>query len=218
MINLLIKWLFPLKCMFCGEISDEGDICRTCVEKAEKLRVLPENRNVKYPCFKNLDGCQVWFFYKDVVRQAVLKAKFHNCHSFIREFAELIPNDFKDFCTDNSIDIIAPVPVHKSKFYTREYTLTYEMVKRIAKMYGLDYNIELVKKVKKTKNQHDLTLDQRKTNLNGAFEINVDVKGKNILIVDDIVTTGYTLENVAKCLKKAGAEKVIAVCFAYNRK
>ena len=93
MINLLIKWLFPLKCMFCGEISDEGDICRTCVEKAEKLRVLPENRNVKYPCFKNLDGCQVWFFYKDVVRQAVLKAKFHNCHSFIREFAELIIKD-----------------------------------------------------------------------------------------------------------------------------
>jgi len=81
----------------------------------------------------------------------------------------------------------------------------------------LEYNKDLVKKVKRTKNQHNLKLEQRKSNLKDAFKVAGNVKGKNILIIDDIVTSGNSLEEVARTLKKSGAEKVIAVTFAYNR-
>ena len=91
------------------------------------------------------------------------------------------------------------------------------MSEKIAKNYPLKYNNYLVKKVKRTKIQHNLNLKQRKDNLKGAFAVCDDVKGRNILLIDDIVSSGYSLEEVAKTLKKSGANKVFAVTFAYNR-
>ena len=91
------------------------------------------------------------------------------------------------------------------------------MAHQIAKTYNVEYNKDLVTKIKKTKNQHDLSLNERKNNLRGAFAVNGDVNGNNILIIDDIISTGYSMEEVAKTLKKSGAAMVIGITFAYNK-
>ncbi len=215
--KLLIDFIFPPKCMFCNEVLSVGENCDKCRKSAEFYALPKQNRQINHSCFKNLDECMSFYLYKDMVRDGILYAKFKNCSAFIREFLSYTDFDFKDYFENNNIDEFISMPYHRSKLYEWEYDLPQEMAHQIAKNCNLGYNKDLVIKVKKTKNQHDLSLAERKSNLNGAFSVNGNVKGKNILVLDDIVSTGYSLEEVARTLKKSGAAKVIGITFAYNK-
>ncbi|MBQ6896179.1 MAG: hypothetical protein IJN69_03110 [Oscillospiraceae bacterium] len=125
--------------------------------------------------------------------------------------------DFKKFFEENGTDEIISVPYHRSKLYNTEYDLPQQMAQTIAKNCGVRYNKDLVIKTRKTDNQHNLSLKERRSNLKDAFRLNGDVKGKNIVIIDDIVTTGYSMEEVARTLKKGGAYRVTGIAFAYNK-
>lgn len=214
----IIRFFLPRKCIFCNSVITEGAACKECREKTENYKIEQQARDIKHSCFKHLDSCISFYYYRDIVRDGIIYAKFKNCGSFLDGFAEFLNFDFTQFCKENKTDIIISMPAHKSKFYTQEYDLPQLMAYRVAKLYNLRYNKALITKIKKTQNQHELNYTQRKSNLSGAFVLNEDVKGKNILIIDDIVSTGYSLEEVAKCLKKGGAATVIAVTFAYNNK
>ena len=203
--------------MFCNDVLAVGENCDKCRKAAEFYEIPKQNRQINHSCFKNLDECISFYLYKDMVRDGILYAKFKNCSAFIREFLSYTSFDFKDYFAKNKIDVIISMPYHKSKMYDREYDLPQEMARQIAKTCNLRYNKDLVTKVKKTKNQHDLSLAERKSNLRGVFSVNGDVKGKNIVILDDIVSTGYSLEEVARTLKKSGASRVIGITFAYNK-
>ena len=215
--STVLRFFLPQKCMICGEISPEDNICEGCYTKFRQLKISGYAREIKHNCFKYLDGCLAFYYYRDAVRQGILRAKYKSCGAFIDGFLKYMDLDFAKFCSENCIDTIISVPAHKSKFYNSEYDLPQQMAHCIAKKHKLQYNKSLIVKVKKTKNQHDLSLVQRKNNLKDAFCLKQDVKGKRILIVDDIISTGYTLEEVARCLKKGGAEAVMAVTFAYNK-
>jgi len=204
--------------MFCGDIVTMGSVCLKCSHNIQHLKIDKHASQIKHTCFKNLDKCVSFYYYKGQIRDGLLYAKYKNCGRFLDGFASLIPFDITEFCAENRIDTIISMPAHKSKFYTQEYDLPQEMARIIAKNVGLQYNKNVITKSKKTKNQHDLSLTKRKNNLKGAFKLNTEVKGKNILIIDDIISTGYSLEEVARCLKKGGAAMVIAVVFAYNNK
>lgn len=215
--NSIIRFFLPPKCMFCGDIVVQDNICSECANKAEYLKIPPYAMEIKHRCFKNIDRCISFYYYKDMVRDSILYAKYKSCDSFIGGFEKLMELDFEKFCNENHTDEIISMPAHKSKFYTYEYDLPQQMAACIAKNNGLRYNKDLVTKVKKTKNQHDLSLSERKNNLKDAFKLNIEVNGKNILIIDDIISTGYSLEEVAHCLKKGGASTVMAITFAYNK-
>lgn len=214
----IIDFIFPPKCMFCGEVLAVNEQCSSCKKKAEFYKIPKQNRQINSKNFKKLDSCISFYRYDGMVRDSVICAKFENCGAFIAEFLNYIDLDFAEYIADNGIDSFISMPYHKSKLYNSEYDLPQEMASLIAKTYGLEYNKDLITKVRKTQNQHNLPLDKRKDNLKGAFVLNGDVKGKNILILDDIVSTGCSLEEVAATLKKDGAAKVIAVTFAYNSK
>lgn len=215
--KLLIDFIFPPKCMFCSEVLAAGEDCIECRKKAEFYKLPQNSRNINHSCFKNLDECISFYHYKDMIRDGILYAKFKNSSAFVRDFLGYMSFDFAEFFEKHGIDEFISMPFHKSKLYEWEYDLPREMAHRIAKTYNLEYNKDLVIKVKKTKNQHDLSLSERKNNLRGAFAVNGDVNGKNILIIDDIISTGYSMEEVAKTLKKSGAARVIGITFAYNK-
>lgn len=203
--------------MFCGDVLAVGENCTECRKKAEFYKLPETARNINHSCFKKLDECISFYRYTEMIRDAIIYAKFKNCDAFVREYLSYTAFDFAEFFKNNGIDELVSMPCHKSKFYNREWDLPQEMAGQIAKTYNLEYNKDLVTKIKRTQNQHDLTLAQRKINLRDAFKVNGDVKGKNIVIIDDIISTGYSLEEVAKTLKKNGAAKVIAITFAYNK-
>lgn len=214
----IIDFIFPPKCMFCGDVVAVNEQCTDCRKKAEFYKIPKTNRQINSKNFKKLDRCISFYRYEDMIRDSIICAKFENCCAFVAEFISYMDFDFTEFVAANDIDEFISMPYHKSKLYDFEYDLPQEMACQIAKTYGLGYNKNLIIKIKKTKNQHNLSLIQRKENLKGAFALNDEVKGKNILVIDDIVSTGFSLEEVASTLKKGGAAKVIAVTFAYNSK
>ncbi|MEG1896506.1 MAG: phosphoribosyltransferase family protein [Oscillospiraceae bacterium] len=213
----IIDFFMPPKCMFCQNILMSNTPC-DCLTSVTALQLSPYDmkRKETYKKFQSLDFCISFYLYKGIVRDAILKAKFKNCASFLDGFLQYIPIDLVAFMAENSIDVLVCAPAYKAKFYKREFDLPQEMTKKIAKFAKTEYNFNLIEKVKATKNQHDLSQMERKTNLNGAFRVKGDVAGKNILIIDDILTTGHTLDALAKQLKAANAAKVIGMTFAYN--
>ena len=136
--NSIKNFLFPPKCMFCNDVLAKGYVCDRCKTKAENFVIEKFAREIKHSCFKNLDKCVAFYYYKDAVRDGIIYAKFTSCSSFLNGLESCIPVDLQQFCTENKIDTVISMPAHKSKFYEREYDLPQEMVKRFAKIYNLD--------------------------------------------------------------------------------
>ena len=215
--NFLIDFIMPPKCMFCHDVLARGEVCHDCRTKAEFYKIPKENRQINHACFKYLDKCIAFYRYEDMIRDSLLYAKFTNSDAFIREFIGYMDFDLVEFMEENHIDELVSMPYHRSKLFDREYDLPEEMASVIAKSSKLRYNKSCITKVKNTAKQHDLSLTERKNNLRNAFRTDSDVKGKNILVLDDIISTGYSLEEVARTLKKSGAKTVIGIAFAYNK-
>ena len=111
--------------------------------------------------------------------------------------------------------MVVPVPSHKSKLYTQEFDLPVEMARRIADYSGVEYS-HCINKIRKTAKQHQLSKEERKVNLVNAFEVTENLRGKRILVIDDVITTGITVSTIATDLKIAGREKVYAWAYTLN--
>lgn len=206
--------IFVPKCKCCGKTADRENLCDACRGEMEKGKI-PADKiqiNKKYEFVNKVYSS---YYYKSIAGKAVTRAKFTNPAAFLNSLLTDISIDIQSVLRENNIDMIMSVPYHKSKLYEREYDLPQEMAKRLAKHFSIGYCIP-VKKIKKTANQHDLRLKERKINLAGAFEAEEDAAGKNILIVDDVITTGTTVSAVASALKMAGAENVYVWTYTYN--
>jgi ComF family protein len=113
------------------------------------------------------------------------------------------------------VDLVVPVPVSLSRRSERGYNQAALLARPIALFYGLDYRPKALMKLRETRSQVGLTVEERKANVDDAFfgEQRI-VKGKNILVVDDVTTSGATLNACAHVLRNAGAEEVYCLTLA----
>ncbi len=113
-------------------------------------------------------------------------------------------------CRFSGIDLIAPVPLHPRRFAERGFNQAELIAQDVGKSSGIPVSSDLLKRVRYTRIQARLNKDERIKNIKDAFKINkdIDIKNKNILLVDDVFTTGSTLQECAKVLKQAGASSV----------
>ncbi len=125
-------------------------------------------------------------------------------------FAELMQDLLSGI---NSQYCLMPVPLHISRLRSRGYNQAYEMAKELAKLTNRPL-INSLKRVKNTQMQAQLKLNQRANNVSKAFAVNEPIIHKHIVLIDDVMTSGNTLNECAKTLKKAGAEDVKIIVFA----
>ena len=117
-------------------------------------------------------------------------------------------------------DIICPVPMHNTKLYSRKFNQSHLLAYHIAKMGDKIHSLDnkIITKIRKTKPQSSLNKSEREKNLQKAFRISEEkghlVKNKNILIVDDVITTGSTISACAKEFRKFGAHHIYILTFA----
>jgi ComF family protein len=106
-------------------------------------------------------------------------------------------------------EMIVPVPLHKKRLMSRRYNQSVLLSGKLSSQLGIKHGPVALTRIKDTPPQQG-NMKKRSKNVSGAFKVDLrsDVKGKNILLVDDVYTTGGTAENCAKALKKAGAHKV----------
>jgi ComF family protein len=123
---------------------------------------------------------------------------------------ELLADSLKQL--DWRIDLIIPVPIHHLKKAERGYNQSDFIAKGLSKALNVPGSTKTVKRIRYTETQTDLNLNERAKNVEKAFKLNKPnaVKGKNILLVDDVITTGATILECAKILVNAGAKTVYA--------
>lgn len=114
--------------------------------------------------------------------------------------------------------IICPVPLYHWRYFRRRFNQADLLAKQVAKMSHAHYEPRLVKRVKSTKTQVGLSRDERQKNVKGAFKVNEKflkmAEGKNIFLVDDVITTGATVDEIGLCFKKVGLEPIYILAFS----
>lgn len=220
----ILDLLFPIQCLVCGK--DEVLICDKCLNNIPRLPKqiclickLPSPFGATHPVCKNkntLDGIISTLPYQEKHVKEIIKAfKFKYISSLAEPFAQIIFKEiqnnelsafFKDF-------IIVPVPLHANRLRWRGFNQAEILGNALAKILGNTIDINLIKRQKATIPQTKLTQEERQKNIQNAFIIteNANFIGKRILLIDDVVTSGATLRELARIIKKSGAESVWAV-------
>ncbi len=212
-LNRIIKSIYPSRCPYCNEfIFNDDEACESCASKLEYEYIVTP----LYGKSKNVSPFKYDGIYKDVI----LGLKYANNPQFAKQLAisieKAIKKEYSAFLTnENSFDIITCVPNTKRVYAQRGYNQAQLIAKNISKALDIPFS-PVLQKLVETKPQHTLQRNNRKTNVVGAFSVNskFDVKDKQILLIDDIVTTGSTLSECAKTLYDAGAKKVLCTTYA----
>ncbi len=234
-ITKLLKLFWPEVCPFCGKVSAQG-ICGECRKKTDRLKVRePKCMKCGKPvkdaeqeyCRDCLDarheydrGAALWV-HKPPVNTSVYQFKFHNRRSFGSFYAKEMAAEYGEALAGWGIDIIIPVPLYPGKYKKRGYNQAAVLARELGKVLDIPVEERLLKRIRETAPQKNLTPRKRRQNLNGAFSVEkrrrVFLKSSSVLLTDDIYTTGSTVEEAAKTLKKAGAEKVFYLAISIGQ-
>lgn len=210
-LDLIAHLLYPWKCVFCESVLKDTDICRECEEKLPYT--VGDSAMQKFPF---IDKCVSPLYYKDKVRASVHRYKFGGCSAYSRRYAALMSDCVENNLDCRSIDVISWIPLSKKRLCQRGYDQARLLAEEIAAKTGLPCR-RLLQKVKNNSAQ-SLTRDakQRRENVAGVYALDdgADVSGLRILLVDDVVTTGATMSEAARILRKAGAKSVFGVTLA----
>ena len=154
--------------------------------------------------------------YENVVREKIIKYKFNENSYLYKTFAKIIIKNKKVYGFLKLYDIIISVPMYKIKKSVRGYNQSELLASEIAKQMELSFEKDVLIKIKNTKVQSTLTRTQRVENVKNAFFVTDDtkIKDKKIILIDDIYTTGSTVNECSKILKRAGAKEICVVTIA----
>ena len=210
-LDLIAHLLYPWKCVFCESVLKDTDICHECEKKLPYT--VGDSAMQKFPF---IDKCVSPLYYKDKVRASVHRYKFGGCSAYSRRYAALMSDCVENNLDCRSIDVISWIPLSKKRLHQRGYDQARLLAEEIAAKTGLPCR-QLLQKVK-NKSAQSLTRDakQRRENVAGVYALDdgADVSGLRILLVDDVVTTGATMSEAARILRKAGAKSVFGVTLA----
>lgn len=207
----ILELIFPPRCIFCSKVVAVGKYaCHGC---AIETSYNTFTHIVLEIGEENID-CISPFKYSGKVKEAIWRFKFRGQKYYAKYFAKIMSNELFEFCKNT--DVVTSVPLSKSSMRKRGYNQSECLAKSIAKNFGLKYENLLIKP-KENFSQHELTLSERIENVKGVYKVlNAEsIRNKNILLCDDVVTTGSTLKECAKMLKFAGACSVVCCTIAY---
>jgi len=221
LIERLVNIVYPPKCIFCGKMVDISSMVHICGNCFEKLPFTEDTFTTvseeKGKCY--CDGAVCVFRYTGIVKEALKRFKFHAKPCYYRTFARLMAIKLLRLADIRKYDIVIAVPLYRSREHERGYNQSQLISKAISRELKIPDGSGIVRRVKDTKAQSLLDKHNRLLNVRGAFSVKSPerIKGKSVLLVDDILTTGSTLEECGKILKQAGADRVTAIVVATGR-
>ncbi|SRR5258706_1142544 len=221
----LIDLIFPKNCLNCGKSGKY--ICDSCLSKVGVLKPacpycekpsIDGFTHIKCQKKYGLDGLICPWKYEGIVRKAIPALKFKYATEVGKELSEnfvsAIKSQYIKYYIPNT-GVLVPIPIHWHRENVRGFNQSVEIGKRVAAEMGWGFTSNLLIKDKPTTSQVELSVEQRKQNLKGVFSLNTGTSLPNsIILLDDVFTTGSTLHEAAKVLKKAGVEKVWGLTIA----
>jgi len=211
--NYLLNLVFPNVCGFCDEIN-KNNLCQTC---ETKLQIHKKGRIITV-FNKYFDELLYLYNYEGVVRNAIIKYKFNEKAYIYKTFALEMLKCERVYTKLLLCDIILPVPIHKDKKIERGYNQSELICRFLAKKTNKEYNNKILLKYKSNLTQSELNKSQREKNVLGVYKINPKylqyIYSKNVVLIDDIYTTGSTVNECSKVLKRAGVNKITVLTIA----
>ena len=235
--------LFPRHCPFCDKVLPyPATICQSCLRRLPLIHqptcfrcgkpLRDERQEICYDCRlfpKSFDQGLALFLYNSMTRRSILSFKYHNLRYLSDFYVEAICRAHSRQLYDWHIQAIIPIPIHKNKRKKRGYNQAGLIAKQLAFRLNLPCYTDLIVRVLDTLPQKQFSPQARLNNLKKAFRVNhkyLDSRGqlalkdvRRILLVDDIYTTGATMESCTRLLKAAGVEKVYiySLCIGVSR-
>lgn len=188
--------------MKCGKpVGEHEEYCREC---REKPRAFTQGKGI--------------FQYDAGWKLSLEKYKYYGCREYGDFYAQAMYLFSKKELSVWKPDLIVAVPLSRKKQRVRGFNQSLYLAERLGEKTGIPVDGDLVFKVRDTKSQKKLDASARRKNLKGAFGVKRRVDGKRILVIDDVYTTGSTMEEMASCLRRNGAEKVyfLTVCTGFQ--
>jgi len=218
MISKLLNLIFPPKCVFCGGLikGGEDETCLAC------------RRSLPYCMAANvgdIDGAAAGFrfiravsvfVYKGYVTDSIYRFKERGCRTYAKTYARYLKHTIEHYYGGIKFDYIVSVPMTKAKIGKRGYDQTRLISEHLSREISIPYLVEAMVKVRETTKQQNLTRQERKVNLRNSFEVakRSEIDGKTLLLIDDVFTTGTTMEECAGELLAHGAEAVYVATVA----
>ena len=201
----MLTFIFPPICGICGR-ENENYVCKSCMEKL-KLEKTYMPQIIDY---KGIKHCYI-FKYEGIIRQKILQYKFKDNPYLYKMFSEFFTKNEKVCRFLKNYDIIISVPMTKKKIAQRGYNQAELIAKRIAiNSPNLTYLKNILVKQKETSTQSSLSKKERFNNVKNVYKVQnmQKIKEKNIILFDDIYTTGATCKECTKTIMEAGAKTV----------
>lgn len=224
--EVLLSVLFPKSCPVCdGIISYDQIICEKCVPKIHFIEGARCKKCSKQLVDKEVEYCSdcgksnhiyksgiAAFLYDDVVSKSIYRFKYHNRRTYAEFYGSYIAKRYGGQIKAWDADVIIPVPIHQRKMIKRGYNQAELIARELAKNIGIPVDNNLLIRVVNTKPQKEMTKAERKKNLEKAFKIATNVVEYNkVILVDDIYTTGSTIDECARILRGSGVSQVYFV-------
>lgn len=198
-LNNILDFIYPNKCVFCDEVmplNEKDGICKYCYSDIDFI-IGDKEPNLSVFC------------YDDITRHSILRLKYYNRRDYAKVFGRMMYNkllklDIKKY------DYIICVPMYIKKKKKRGYDQAELIAEELSKLCGIPIEKDNLIRNKDTLPQSKVSFEDRAKNVEGVFEVvNKDtLKDKNILLVDDIYTTGNTINYCGRALRDAGANKI----------
>jgi ComF family protein len=212
--HLIMHLLFPPKCVLCGRTLEKNqtDLCRNC--RLDAPEYPDSKRRIQF-----LDSFTAVWYYEDNVRRSLLRFKFHGARSYASVYGRQLAMKL-DREHPEGFDVLTWVPVSRLRRFRRGY----DQVELIARSAGRELGltpVPVLQKIRHNPPQSGIQDDSiRRANVLGAYRLKdpSQVRGKRILLLDDILTTGATAGECARMLRMAGAKEVHCAAVAAARK
>lgn len=204
-LETILDIVYTKRCLWCGEILDFGGgepFCVSCKNRLEGFGSL-EYRGERGFALFNYDG---------EIRSRILSLKYDGRHDLGTAFGYLIYKAFVENGFKMDFDEVLPVAISSKRLKKRGYNQTELMAEEFSRLSGIPVGKGLIR-IKETLPQNKLNIDERKTNVRDAFGTDRSFEGKSLLLIDDIYTTGSTIDACSEALYSAGA-KTVKFCTA----
>ena len=212
----LLDLLFPPKCPFCQALLQKGEspLCDRCQRELPWCLGPAGEQRLEF-----IPRCVSPLWYQGDVRSSFHRYKFRGGVSYAAPYGALMAQCVRDRL-EGDFDLMTWVPLSPKRRRRRGYDQARLLARAMGKALGLA-PVATLRKARHTGAQSALSdAGARRANVLGAYEVTepVEIDGKRVLLVDDVVTTGATLSECARVLRTAGAAEVLAVTFARARK
>ncbi|MBL7996104.1 ComF family protein [bacterium] len=206
----VVEFIFPPFCMLCGGQLNLNDklVCRSCLSDLKKVEGIVQDGVIDFDC---IDEIRAGAYYDQKLQTLIHHFKYQRALALADAFADILSPIIRENAPWCTSDLLIPVPLHKVKFRERSFNQSEEIAKALSCKVDIPCSTDVLLRRANTESQTQMAdAQERVKNMANVFVVKNSntVKGKTVILIDDLITTGSTANACARVLKQHGAQRV----------